>query len=473
MKKLFLCFGLFIFSLLSIFAQEKACNCGDILEQLGEKINKNYIGLKLADASVQEAFKARLFEIKKQIKGVPEADCTPVLQDLLRFFGDGHLFVSQYPKPDQSTIEAHQDRIQQQKFDLQNVRQQLLTTGVKGKSPVGLWTDGQSKFGIIKNDHPDWDYDYVAVILEASKPEKIGELKMGFNEKNGRFEGTYFSNSYIPRYTAVFPQKGGSLLGIWGGLLWGRIPIQGEVSFDQPLYDPSQPSLEQLDEQTVLLSIPSFLIEKKELDQLLRNHHKNLATARYLIIDIRGNSGGNGIYFDLISWYANQPIKSEPGWALSSKDNMDYFERFANNKKNNPYFPVVEDMKNSVGEMVKGPRFSTIKLKQQSSKLEKVVILTNEDNKSAAETFILHSKKASDKVITIGQNTAGVVDYNNINMIPISCEKLGVYFGYPMYTLHQDIPKNGYNETGIAPDVRSDKTGRELITFTLKNLPKW
>ena len=98
--------------------------------------------------------------------------------------------------------------------------------------------------------------------------------------------------------------------------------------------------------------------------------------------------------------------------------------------------------------------------------------MTNEDNKSAAETFILHSKRASDQVITIGQNTAGVVDYNNINMVRISCEESGIYFGYPMYTYHDRIPEDGYNQTGIPPDIHTDKTGRELIEYTLNYLKK-
>ena len=89
---------------------------------------------------------------------------------------------------------------------------------------------------------------------------------------------------------------------------------------------------------------------------------------------------------------------------------------------------------------------------------------------SAAETFILHSKKVSDKVVTVGQNTKGVVDYNNINMIKISCDPMGIYFGYPMYTRHDRIPNDGFNKEGIAPDVRSEKKGEALIQFAREYL---
>ncbi len=472
MKKLLFHLSLFTFFSTSLFAQKEACSCPEVFEQLAEKVHENYIGLKLANASDRQAFNERLIQTKKEAEQTSLDNCALLLQQLLRFFEDGHLFVSEFPKPAEDILAAHKKTVTEKKYDPDKVRKLLLNTPAGDLPVLGLWTDGQSKYGIIKNDHADWDFDYVAVILDGADKEKIGEIKVGFDEKKGHYEGTYFSNQYIPRYTAVFPQKDGELLGIWGGFLWGKIPIKDKASFEEPPFDPSLPGLEQLNEETVLLSIPTFLIEKKSLDQLLKNNSRLLTSARYLIVDIRGNSGGNGIYFDLIRLYANRPIESKIGKALSSKDNMDYFEKFARDTKDNPYFPVLEDMKKAPGQVVKGPRFSSTTLKPIPSKLEKVVILSNEDNKSAAETFILHSKKASAQVVTVGQNTAGVVDYNNINMVRISCEESGIYLGYPMYTYHDRIPEDGYNKTGIPPDIQTDKRGRELIEFTLNYLKK-
>ncbi len=74
--------------------------------------------------------------------------------------------------------------------------------------------------------------------------------------------------------------------------------------------------------------------------------------------------------------------------------------------------------------------------------------------------------------MTIGTNTGGCVDYNNINMVRLGCERLGFYFGYPTYTLNDHILKDGYNGRGIAPDVYSDKKSTDLIAFAVAYLSK-
>ena len=99
-----------------------------------------------------------------------------------------------------------------------------------------------------------------------------------------------------------------------------------------------------------------------------------------------------------------------------------------------------------------------------------IAILTDRTNISAAETFVLYSRMASDKVVTIGTSTGGCVDYNNINMIPMTCGHLGIYFGYPTFTLNNHILKDGYNREGIPPDIRSDKNSTDLIKFALDYL---
>lgn len=91
---------------------------------------------------------------------------------------------------------------------------------------------------------------------------------------------------------------------------------------------------------------------------------------------------------------------------------------------------------------------------------------------SAAEAFILQSKQASDKVITIGRNTRGVIDYQSINMVKLGCESRGIHFGYPTSTSNKEIPRNGYNQSGIKPDILSESVSTELIAFALQQLKK-
>ncbi len=470
MKKLYPFFAAWFFVFGNGFGQE-ACDCQEVFEQVVLKIEENYIAYHLKKENIQQDYEALISQYEKESSKTSNEGCTKLIQSFLRFFEDGHLFVSQFPKLEEEQIAKHKEKLQHIKYDIEKVYAYLLDSK-NDLSPVeGLWTDGASKFAIIKNSKKEWTFEYVAIIIEAPEQEKIGELKIGWNEENQLMEGTYFSNKYTPRYTALFAHNEFTLLSIWGGILWGKIDFMDQNSLRNAVpFDPKLPKIQSLNEETVLLSVPSFLLEKKVFDEVLDLNKKLLSSSKNLIVDIRGNSGGNGIYFNLLSYYADKPLQSKIGKALASKDNISYFERFASRGKNNPYAPVVEDMKKNMGKIVKGPRFYTRNVKRTSSRLEKIIILTNDANMSAAETFILHSKRISDKVLTIGQNTNGVVDYNNINMIKISCDPLGIYFGYPMYTYHERIPKDGYNENGIAPDIHSEKKGEDLIQFALEYL---
>ena len=89
-----------------------------------------------------------------------------------------------------------------------------------------------------------------------------------------------------------------------------------------------------------------------------------------------------------------------------------------------------------------------------NSKIQHVAILTDEACISAAESFILEAKSSSDKVKTFGSPTGGVIDYTSVSSVVLEGSgKQHIIFGFPTSTLHKDIPLNGYNETGIVPDV--------------------
>jgi hypothetical protein len=52
----------------------------------------------------------------------------------------------------------------------------------------------------------------------------------------------------------------------------------------------------------------------------------------------------------------------------------------------------------------------------------------------------------------------------------LDCEKYGISLGYPTYTLHDKTPNEGYNKTGIAPDIKIENSVKDKIGFILKYL---
>lgn len=445
-----------------LFAQNDPCTCAENVERMYQKLEANYIAYHLTKDKIGASYQTRKLQYRVLAAKTPLNGCAKLMQAFLSFFKDGHLFVSEFPKLPEAELSASKTMIKAQKVDLQKVNPGN-KTGIEG-----YWTDGTSKFAIIKNNNPKVPFSHVAVVLEAPDSSKAGEVKMGVSLSNGLWEGLHYTNAYTPRYVKITPYKDNQLLSIWGGFTWGKL-----LDKNAPLFDPTLPSVKKLDDQTVLLTIPSFLIDKKQFDAVLMGNFKELTESEYLIIDIRGNTGGNGIYLDLLRLYYEKPALSQVGFAISSADNLDYFKKFASTRSNDPYAPVVAAMQAETGKIVSGPVFGPLEQKPLPSKLKKVVILTDRGNMSAAETFILHSKGVSSKVVTMGENTGGVVDYNNINMVSLGCETQGIFFGYPTYSLNDAVHLGkGYNKTGIAPDVRIDAKIVDKIGFARQYLQK-
>lgn len=437
-------------------AQSGGCDCPVVFDTMIEKLENNYIGLFLTRQGIDREYQARKSDYRKRAAVTASENCTQLMQTFLSWFKDGHLFVSEYPKFQEA------DLAKTKSFIKENILKPGGVLGVAENALEGYWTDGASKYRIVPNQNSSLPFTHIALIEQSQDSAKVGEIKFGVNEN---YEGTYYTNSYAARYVRVTPYKDNTLLSIWGGIVWGRLP-----SKDAPVYNPSAVTFTALDEKKGLLTLPSFLIEGAALDKVLKDNKKVIGNLEDLIIDIRGNTGGNGIYFNLISAYYDRPYEHVQGFALSSDDNLAYFEKFASNKKNDPYAPVVAAMKKEKGKLVAGPDFGQLKLDAVDSKLKRVVILTDRACMSAAETFVLYSKALSTRVITMGDNTGGVVDYNNINMVPLSCEKHGIHFGYPTYTRDDKVLTQGYNKTGIPPDVRIDQSVVDKVAFVVKYL---
>ncbi|MCU0425653.1 MAG: S41 family peptidase [Candidatus Kapabacteria bacterium] len=469
------------FSISTLFSQapkqDSTCACEREFSVMTAKIEENYVGYFLTKDSIEAAYTARKRDFSARAQKTPLHDCTQLLQHFLRVFGDEHLFVVEYPKYSPQELAAFNAERNAKKLSAESLAHST------NSRLEGYWTDGTATYKIVPHSGTislqertkARLYEFVAVIVDAPDKTKIGEVKFAVSASQGKenlWEGTYWRNDYTPRYMGVSAYKDGALLSIWGGITWTRRSDDDFIN-KTPLTPPDEPTVSRINAETMLLTIPSFLIEKSRLDNVLQKNIEALKTASYLIIDIRGNTGGNGIYYDLLSAYYEKPAPAPRGWALASADNIAYFSKFTTFLGTDPYSPVVQAMKSAndrKSALVQGPAFLALTRNPIPTMLKKVVILTDRGNKSAAETFILHSKAVSSKVLIMGENTGGVVDYNNVNMIPLRCAEQGIMLGYPMYTLHESIPKNGYNGVGIAPDVRIDAAVKDKISFVTEYL---
>ena len=128
---------------------------------------------------------------------------------------------------------------------------------------------------------------------------------------------------------------------------------------------------------------------------------------------------------------------------------------------------------NNMGEIVLGPDYPDRPLNSYPSNIKYVAILTDEACMSACESFILHSKAMSDKVKVYGTNTAGVIDYTSVMSVKLKSSKnQNIYFGFPTSSLGKgystDEYPNGYNKTGIRPDVALPSSVEDKVLHVME-----
>lgn len=451
-------FILFLSIQISAFAQSHDCGCSNIFGKLVESLESNYIGLAfMKEAGKVDTYNELKASYTKKTTQTSIENCSAVLQDFLRNFEDGHLFVTENPTYTEEEIGRFKKKVREQGIDVTRfVPVKHDTSGM-----VSVWSDGTSKMAIVKKG----EY-YNAYILESkSTAVSPGELKAQFQKDGDIFKGTYYSYGYAPRYIEGNIYKGGLFLVLTGGIYWGRLdaPDSLEVrAMDKN--DFKLPTFISIDDDTTLFTIPSFLTDSNAFIKVLTDNLDLIKNTKTLIFDIRGNIGGNAIYFAFLDAYATNSLQSDQGSVLASEDTKAYFERLAINSPE-LYGPVVKRIEAAMGKVVDGPAYPERIFKPFESKITNVAILTDEACMSASESFILHSKKVSNKVTTFGSPTGGVIDFTSIHMVGLESCGQNIVFGYPTSTLNKDIPKNGHNQTGLLPDVPIQNSIQNKISF--------
>lgn len=230
-------------------------------------------------------------------------------------------------------------------------------------------------------------------------------------------------------------------------------------------------SLEKINEQTFLLTLPSFGYGHKEVvDSLIRTHHDQLIQSRNLIIDLRNNGGGDDITFtEIIPYLYTNPIKSINNSILSSPDNIKKYEAIASSSSypeaNRRYAGLlVKKLKANPGKFYKKSN-NTIKLNSILPNPVNVIVLMNKGCMSSCEEFVLVARQSS-KVVLMGEHTGGVLDYANVHYLQLPCKT-----GWLQYATSRTnrLPEFPIDNIGIAPAVKIPE-GKNWIEFATEFL---
>ena len=227
-------------------------------------------------------------------------------------------------------------------------------------------------------------------------------------------------------------------------------------------------SLSVLDSQTLLFKLPSMDGYYKPLiDSVLKRNNTLLAQYPHLIIDCRGNGGGDTYTWNnLMPYLCTGPTVTDGMLFRASKDNEKAvlsWSKTAKTKYSKKYYrKQLSEMKKKPGTFVGTMNAWRAQCKKVMPKPQKVVILTNERCASSCEMFVLWAQQ-SQKVTIMGGNTAGIVDYGAVQNQTIPCHNW--LFAYPIARSNRVPDGRSLDNVGIAPKICLDDQTADWVDY--------
>ncbi|MBW8324089.1 MAG: RICIN domain-containing protein [Prolixibacteraceae bacterium] len=300
------------------------------------------------------------------------------------------------------------------------------------------------------------NYEFVKAWIESSYPgfaDKVNSTtKFQYdslcNELAAKAKGTESISmcySIINKYIALFKDNHLGLRRIFGNtyVASNRSPLQGAESF----------GIRNVDDSTLLFSLPSFYIEKKELiDFLIKTNKNKLLKTPYLVIDVRNNGGGaDRSWNNIIPYLYTNPIRFEGNDLILSRELIR--EGDESNHWNKDYQRLrklfVEFIEKNNGKFYPNCKGDFVKYNSITPNPKRVAILINGLCGSSCEAFLL-SAKQSKKVILLGQPSCGTLDYSNLSNI--QCPSFAFQLACPTTRAHW-LPEHSVDKEKIKPDI--------------------
>lgn len=287
-----------------------------------------------------------------------------------------------------------------------------------------------------------------SVSLNAKRTDNIDSCYLLTKRLTGFFKDLHLRTQYKWQYRDKHPER---ILALKRRLEFSSIPT--------PRVN-TKTTMLKLDENTLLLCLPSFQSQQKPIiDSILNANKSRLSTIPNLIIDLRDNDGGyDYTYSNLLPYINKNPYTLHYYEILASDDAIELYQSSRDNPQlNQPtrdYFArALEIMKVNKGKFVSlsGKRIDTIKTQNNSAYPLRVAIITNRGTMSAAENLVDIARQ-SQRVTVFGDNTGGAIDYTEVLWLDVPA--------FPDLQLIVPIqrstrlPEQPLDNVGFAPDVR-------------------
>lgn len=451
-------------------APPAACGCPQNFTQMVRLIEANYAGYRdKVTAATRPRLDSLTAAIRAQADTAQAANCGTVLYKWLKFFRDGHLAMinEQGAATDAAAIRARFASAERLPWTRASFRA-YLDDPARLKQPLeGIWRGGGGSYevGLVASAAQQ----YQGFILRADSIWWLpGQVKFSFpvaGAESTSQPATYYMRDHAAERRPVRVVAEG-VLDLQGP--WYR-------AYPRPVAVPAAAAphrFQMLDDTTALYRIASFDGDYRPLlDSLTRANAANLRRTRLLILDLRDNGGGSdGSYRSLTPYLYTQPVR-EVGvqlWSTAENNakysgqlfpNMSWFEK-------RHYARLRRRLDAHQGQLVRqGATANPVQVerlprRRQHPELRRVAVLQNRGCGSTTEQFLLLARQ-SQKTTLFGENSAGVLDYANMQFTALPCYKLRL--GWATSRSHRLDRGEGIDNVGIAPQVRLDPAAPDMV----------
>lgn len=444
----------------------ETCTCAAAFDRAVTKVEADYAGFLTKVGAERQGVYDRLKSLlKADAAGADPDRCARVLDAYVTFFQDHHLVVLRGKAADGprggKTARAWTEA--EARSEIERNRHRL--------DPVeGLWYSRGGRLAVLREEGGTGGTFFAVRLAAGGAPSN--ELAAVFRRTpRGGYEVTRRDAEGRWQTGEASLHRGGSLL-VSGIASWGRLlPEVKEARLDP--VDPQAPLFARLDADTVYLSLPSFLGEYRQpLNDLIAARGEEIAKARGLVIDVRGNVGGDAIYFGLATYLLTGPIQFwEDNMIRSSEGNIRYLQSFRDRlgEDGKVFDPALQRMRENPGKLVPYLDGQMLEPPSVSPGPRGVAVLTDRAVGSAAEAFVYHARQ-SPRVTVVGENTRGNIDYQQVVSESVGCGDYAYLIGVPLYMRTRTLPAGALDGIGFAPDVPVKDPVTDPLAFAVRLL---
>ena len=483
---------IFCFCILSSnISYSQTCNCSSNFQWVKKTFEENDAGFKYhLSVKGRDFYDYHNKAIQEKINKVKtDNDCLPTLQEWLRFFRKGHLYIrpagnnnATSPIPEVLDTVAIKNRFKdwpRYKLNIEEFKTYL--SKKKTQDFEGIWETVPYKIAIKKIGN-----EYKGILVEALPPYwEEGQVKLEITNIDGKQSGVVYRLDHSKVENENVQEIGQNYLQVSGYRLKRLFPVlPTETEVQNWLKLSSRNTyLDQLDKNTVYFRIPSFGPNyKKAIDSVLVANKELLSRTPNLIIDIRGNGGGSDYSFTNIIPYLKTNEINVTGveylsTVLNNQRMMDFvtkpeYKDVFTNKQKEWAKKSFDTLQKHLGEFV----LLDESLEDDDTNTpdtvlpfpKQVGIIIDDGVGSTAEQFLLAAKQ-SRKVKLFGTSTFGSLDIANMYFVRSPC---GEYeLGYSL-SKSKRLPQYVLDERGIQPDffISEDVPGYHWVSFVKTTL---